>query len=37
LIVSTHDPTVANRLALRWQMADGRLLGSEHEDAACSA
>jgi ABC-type lipoprotein export system ATPase subunit len=37
LIVSTHDPAFANRLALRWEMADGRLVGSDHEDAACSA
>ena len=26
LVVSTHDPRVADRLAQRWQMADGQLL-----------
>jgi ABC-type lipoprotein export system ATPase subunit len=26
LIVATHDPRVASRLAIRWTMADGRLL-----------
>jgi putative ABC transport system ATP-binding protein len=25
LVVSTHDPAVADRLALRWHMADGGL------------
>ncbi len=25
LVVSTHDPAVADRLAMRWTMADGRL------------
>jgi ABC-type lipoprotein export system ATPase subunit len=25
LIINTHDPVVADRLAQRWEMADGRL------------
>jgi ABC-type lipoprotein export system ATPase subunit len=37
LVVSTHDPVVANRLAIRWEMVDGRLLGIDREDVACSA
>jgi ABC-type lipoprotein export system ATPase subunit len=37
LIVSTHDPAIAHRLPIRWEMADGRLLGTELEGAACSA
>jgi putative ABC transport system ATP-binding protein len=28
LVVSTHDPAVADRLPERWAMADGRLLGA---------
>jgi putative ABC transport system ATP-binding protein len=27
LVVSTHDPLVARRLAVRWQMQDGELAG----------
>lgn len=37
LIVSTHDPAVANRMAIRWEMADGQLLGAEREKATCLA
>ena len=33
LVVTTHDPLVAERLPVRWQMADGKLLGVE-DDAA---
>jgi len=37
LIVSTHDPAVAERMATRWEMTNGRLLGTEREGATCSA
>jgi putative ABC transport system ATP-binding protein len=36
LIVSTHDPEIAQRLARRWDMVDGRLVGAELEWTACS-
>jgi ABC-type lipoprotein export system ATPase subunit len=29
LVVSTHDPSVAERLAMRWDLHDGRLVTSE--------
>jgi putative ABC transport system ATP-binding protein len=37
LIVSTHDPNVAQRLGISWEMADGRLLGARWEGHECSA
>ncbi|MGC0416454.1 ABC transporter ATP-binding protein [Embleya sp. AB8] len=33
LVVSTHDPAVAGRLAIRWRMHDGRLLLGDTEPA----
>jgi ABC-type lipoprotein export system ATPase subunit len=33
LVVSTHDPTVAERLADRWEMHSGRLVTTVEEDA----
>jgi len=30
LVVSTHDPTVAERFATRWQMHSGELAGASH-------
>jgi len=33
LLVSTHDEQIANRLAIRWQMTDGRL--QTESDTAC--
>jgi len=45
LVVTTHDPRVADRLVARWTLADGRLVagrglpppGGEPEDQSCSA
>jgi ABC-type lipoprotein export system ATPase subunit len=37
LVVSTHDPAVAERLARQWQIADGKLVGTDRQDASCSA
>jgi ABC-type lipoprotein export system ATPase subunit len=31
LVVATHDPTVAARLATRWEMHSGRLERATHE------
>jgi ABC-type lipoprotein export system ATPase subunit len=36
LVIATHDPRVASRLAERWRMADGRLLANGAEER-CSA
>jgi ABC-type lipoprotein export system ATPase subunit len=33
LVVSTHDPMVAGRMATEWRMADGRLQTNEREEA----
>jgi putative ABC transport system ATP-binding protein/lipoprotein-releasing system ATP-binding protein len=33
LMVATHDPAVAERLSLRWEMHDGRLVASPREPA----
>jgi ABC-type lipoprotein export system ATPase subunit len=33
LVVATHDPTVAERLAQRWEMHSGRLITSAREPA----
>ena len=32
LVVTTHDPTVADRLPERWEMSDGRLTTTSRED-----
>ncbi len=39
LVITTHDPSVADRLPLRWHMADGALQGAEVNggSVACSA
>jgi ABC-type lipoprotein export system ATPase subunit len=34
LVVSTHDPVVANRFAIRWEMADAQLV-DDREAATC--
>ena len=36
LVINTHDPAVANRFLLRWEMADGRLRVPDGS-ATCSA
>jgi putative ABC transport system ATP-binding protein len=39
LVVSTHDPAVADRLDQHWPVADGRLTVTRRDarDATCSA
>lgn len=37
LVVSTHDPAVAGRLARQWRIADGKLIGTDRQDVSCSA
>ena len=36
LVISTHDPEVADRLPTRWRMADGRLLTDDRDDLVAS-
>ena len=37
LVVSTHDAAVAERLGQQWQIADGKLIGVDRQEASCSA
>jgi ABC-type lipoprotein export system ATPase subunit len=37
LVVSTHDAAVAERLGRQWQIADGKLIGVDRQEASCSA
>jgi ABC-type lipoprotein export system ATPase subunit len=37
LVVSTHDAAVAERLGGQWQIADGKLIGADRQEASCSA
>lgn len=37
LVVSTHDAAVAERLGRQWQIADGKLIGADRQEASCSA
>jgi len=37
LVVSTHDDAVADRLASRWQIADGELAVADTRESSCSA
>jgi putative ABC transport system ATP-binding protein len=34
LVVATHDPSVAERFAVRWRMCDGQLHAPEHTDGS---
>jgi ABC-type lipoprotein export system ATPase subunit len=36
LVVATHDPDVADRLATRWRMRNGRLETTTHREASWS-